>query len=348
MKVAVALSGGVDSSAALVLALRKYSDVIAVTMRTFDNAKYGFEENEGPDKAIEDAAKVCRKLNVRHHITDVSSEFEKYVVSDFIEKYSSGETPNPCTLCNPTIKWGTLLDKIKSLGAEKIITGHYAEIKNINGKYRIFRGKDTRRDQTYMLWGLSPEQLSFTSFPLALMNKSDIRKIAEEAGLHIASKGDSQDICFIKDNYENFLRNKTEIKPGNIIFTDGKIIGKHRGLPFYTVGQRKGLGLGWSSPLYVMNLDTEKNNLIVTDDKDKLKKHFFYINKVNWLTGEAPKIDKLSVKIRYKSTSSPVKSLRFFPDKMRVDLAEPATSVAKGQSAVFYREDELLGGGIIL
>jgi tRNA-specific 2-thiouridylase len=348
MKIAVALSGGVDSSAALVMMLKKYDDVIAVTMRTFDNKKYGFDDNEGAEQAIIDAAKVCQKLGVEHHVIDVADDFEACVVTDFINEYCSARTPNPCTLCNPTIKWGAFWDKTKALGADKLVTGHYAEIKEIDGKMHIYRGTDISRDQTYMLWRLSQEQLSATMFPLALMNKPEIRKIASDAGLHIASKGDSQEICFIKGNYEDFLKEKIEIKSGDILFTDGKVIGKHRGLPFYTIGQRKGLGVSWTSPLYVLKLDQENNSLIVTDDKSKLKKSFFYIDNINWILGKIPDTENLSVQIRYNSRAVDVKSIKQLPNKVRVDLAEPANAVTAGQSAVFYQENELLGGGIIL
>jgi len=348
MKIAVAMSGGVDSSVAAAILKNEGHEIIGVTMRHFDNKKYGFADNEGINLAISDARKVCEKLGIKHYVIDISAEFKKIVVENFISEYEKGETPNPCTLCNPTIKWGIFLKKVLELGTEKFATGHYVKMVSENGKYAIWQATDKSRDQSYMLWRLNQKQLATTLFPLADYSKDKIRKMAREEKLPVHDKNDSQEVCFIKGKYEEFLKGKIAFAEGDIVLQNGEIIGRHKGLPFYTVGQRKGLNTPWISPLYVLRLDVKNNRVIVTDKPDDLLENHFEIDEVNWISREFPtKFENLSVQIRYNSRPVPVEKLTLVEKRIKVFLKKPVRAVTSGQSAVFYENEKLLGGGII-
>ena len=347
MKIAVAMSGGVDSSVAAVLLKDQGYEIIGVTMRHFNNAKYGFAKDEGIELAISDAGKVCEKLGIPHYVIDVSEDFEKIVVNDFISEYERGKPPNPCALCNPTIKWGIFLKKVLELGADKIATGHYVKVVLENEQYNIYRAADEVRDQSYMLWRLNQRQLSQTIFPIADFSKTAIRKIARKFSLPVHDKNDSQEVCFIKGKYEDFLKEKISVKSGEIILNSGKIIGRHKGLPFYTVGQRKGLNTPWHSPLYVQKLDVKNNRLIVTDNPDDLLEKRFTIKEANWICGNVPQMTNISVQIRYNSKSVPVKKIMTISNGFEVVLEKSVRAITPGQSAVFYENNRLLGGGII-
>jgi tRNA-specific 2-thiouridylase len=226
-------------------------------------------------------------------------------------------------------------------------TGHYIKLRERAGIYHIFRAEDKAKDQSYMLWQLSQEQLAQTLFPLAELQKNEVRKIAQELGMQVHAKTDSQEICFIPGHYEDYLQKHLKFTPGDIVLPDGKVIGKHRGLPLYTIGQRKGLNTPWSAALYVLKLDVDRNRLVVTDEPDDLLQEEFKIGQVNWL-GKKPQIEELQVQIRYNSKPQKVAQLKLQTDSAWVKLAKPARAITPGQSAVFYRKDELLGGGIIL
>ena len=348
MNIAVAMSGGVDSSVAAALLQKEGHKVIGATMRHFDNDRYGFTKNEGINQAIIDAAKVCKKLGIPHHILDTSSEFYQIVEKNFIEEYKNGRTPNPCTVCNPTIKWGVFHERALALGAEKVATGHYVTLIKKDDRFQLLTAADTKKDQSYYLWALNQHQLATTLFPISHLTKPEVRKIATEFDLPVHEKTDSQEICFIKDHYENYLQKHLEFKPGNITLSDGRIIGEHRGLPLYTIGQRKGLNTPWISALYVLRLDIKKNELVVTDDPDDLLVSSFYINRINWIDSIPNENDKISVQIRYNSHSVPVKALSFQNENLKVILENPVRAVTPGQSAVFYQGNMLLGGGVIL
>ena len=345
MKIAVAMSGGVDSSVAAAILQKEKHNIIGVTMCHYDFADYGFSKDEGIEADIKDAAKVCEKLGIFHRVVDTSNDFKKIVEENFISEYSKGRTPNPCTLCNPTIKWGIFLEEVLKLGMEKIATGHYVKLSEEEKAFHIYKADDKNKDQSYMLWGLNQQQLSKTQFPLADYSKSEVRKIAKEMKLPVHEKSESQEICFIKGHYEYYLRQHLELIPGNIVLASGKIIGRHRGLPLYTIGQRKGLNTPWKAPLYVLKLDTKKNELVVTDNPDDLLCSRFQINKVNWIDKE-PETD-ISVQIRYNSKPVPVKKLECKKDTIQVNLVNPVRAITPGQSAVFYRGEQLLGGGVI-
>jgi len=348
MKIAVAMSGGVDSSVAVALLLKQGYEIIGVTMHHFENSKYGFSKNEGIDAAISDAEKVCQRLNIPHHVIELSESFKKIVIQNFISEYALGRTPNPCTLCNPTIKWGEFLKKTLELGVDKIATGHYISLKKENGIYRIFKAKDKSRDQSYMLWGLDQEQLSKTIFPLSYLKKTEVREIAEYMKLPVHDKEDSQENCFIKGHYENFLKKHIELKTGDIILENGKKIGKHKGVPLYTIGQRKGLNTPWHSALFVKKIDAKNNRVTVTDNPDDLLSDNFSINNINWISGRIPdNFSNLSVQVRYNSRPFPVEDVQINKENIQIKMKTLIRAITPGQSAVFYRDDLLLGGGII-
>ena len=348
MKIAVAMSGGVDSSVAAALLRKEGHEVVGVTMRHFDNAEYGFAENEGIQQAITDAAKVCEKLQIPHHVLDIRSEFHKIVENNFIEEYQKGRTPNPCTLCNPTIKWGVFHDRVLEFGVEKVATGHYVKLIEKDGSFKLHMAADASKDQSYYLWALNQKQLSRTIFPISHLSKPEVRKIAAKLDLPVHEKTESQEVCFIKGHYEDYLIKHLELQSGSIVLPDGKIIGKHRGLSLYTIGQRKGLNTPWRSSLFVLRLDVEKNQLVVTDDPDDLLVSEFQINKVNWIDIIPGENDKISVQIRYNSKPVPVQKLECCEVSLKVILEKAVRAVTPGQSAVFYEGDHLLGGGIIL
>lgn len=340
------MSGGVDSSVVAAILQKEGNDVIGVTMRHYDSVAYGFSEAEGINAAIKDAEEVCKKLGIAHHVIDTSEVFKRIVEENFISEYSKGRTPNPCTLCNPTIKWGIFLEEILKLGMEKFATGHYVKLIKEEKAFHIYKATDESKDQSYMLWALHQHQLAKTLFPIAELSKREVRAIAAKMELPVHDKSESQEICFIKSHYEDYLKKHLELKPGNIALPNGDIIGRHRGLPLYTIGQRKGLNTPWRLALYVLKLDVEKNELVVTDNPDDLLCRGFQINKVNWINKE-PEAD-ISVQIRYNSKPVPVRKLEYKGKNLLVSLQNSVRAITPGQSAVFYKENQLLGGGVIV
>jgi len=348
MRIAVAMSGGVDSSVAAALLKEEGHEVFGLTMRQYDAKKSGYGENEGIEADIKDAEAVCNVLEIEHFVVDLQEDFKAIVEKNFIEEYSSGRTPNPCVLCNPTIKFGKFMEAAFKLGAEKIATGHYIKIKEENGQFKIFTPEDAAKDQTYMIWKLNQQQLSKTLFPISKYKKPEIRKIAADIKLPIHSKTDSQEICFIKDHYENFLKDHIIFKPGEITLPNGKTIGKHRGLALYTIGQRKGINTPWKCPLFVLKLDVENNKLVVTENPDDLLADVFELEDVNWISGERPDdMSGISIQIRYNSGPVPVKKVQENGKLLSIELERSTRAITPGQSGVFYKDNLLLGGGII-
>ncbi len=348
MKIAVAMSGGVDSSVAAALLIQKGHEVFGLTMRQYDALESGYGKNEGIEADIKDAKAVCAKLGIKHFVVDLKEDFRAIVEKNFIEEYSAGRTPNPCVICNPTIKFGKFIEAAFKLGADKIATGHYIQIKEENGQFKIFIPKDASKDQTYMIWKLNQFQLSKTLFPVSQYKKQELRKIAADLKLPIHSKADSQEICFIKDHYEDFLKDHIIFKPGDITLPDGKVIGKHRGLALYTIGQRKGLNTPWKCPLYVMKLDVKNNKLVVTEDPDDLLADSFTLEDINWIAGKKPEdISGIFIQIRYNSSPVPVKKIQEKNNCLLIKLENKTRAITPGQSGVFYKDNQLLGGGII-
>jgi tRNA-specific 2-thiouridylase len=348
-KIAVAMSGGVDSSVVAVLLKQQGYEIAGFTMVQFDDDEFGYAKDEGSQAAVEDAKKICQMLEIEHFVIDVKDDFRKIVLNDFINQYKSGNTPNPCTLCNPTIKWGAFFDGIKEHGYEYMATGHYVKLIQGQDRPHVYRA-DNSKDQTYMLWALSKEQLAHTIFPLFELNKDQVREIAWQNNLFLADKKDSQEICFIKGHYLDFVNQIVPPKSGKIRFlaTD-EVIGKHHGLTAYTIGQRKGLQTSMNVTLYVHSMDIVRNTLYVTDNREDLKVDYFKIENVNLYIEDIKELIAGTVQIRYNSRAVRIRDIVQEDDKLIIYPENKIESVTPGQSAVFYSKDnELLGGGVIV
>lgn len=354
-KVLLGMSGGVDSSASAILLQKAGFEVIGCTMNLFNSTK----------EATIDAKKVCEKLGIKHYIINCEGEFKCKVIDNFIDEYKKARTPNPCIQCNKYLKFGMFYEKAKELDCKYIATGHYAKIeysKKYN-QYVLMKPKEEKKDQTYVLYNITKEKLEHIIFPLQdYTDKQETRKIAEEYQLEVAQKKDSQEICFIPNNdYQEFLLNNIKNKPkqGNIVLKTGEILGKHTGLMNYTIGKRKGLGISYKEPLYVIKLDIEKNEVIVGTEKD-LYSHELQAIDVNWIVEEIEqdiqnnKKVECYAKIRYKAKDAKAIIYRRqsidneTTSKIVVKFEEPQRAITCGQSVVFYDEDGIvLGGGII-
>ncbi|MFH1096283.1 MAG: tRNA 2-thiouridine(34) synthase MnmA [Candidatus Desantisbacteria bacterium] len=345
-QVFVAMSGGVDSSVAAYLLKEAGYEVTGITMDLLELK---------PDtccslQAIADARAVADKLGIKHFVVDCKGEFTQGVINYFVDEYLRGYTPNPCVVCNSMIKFGLLLDKAKHLGAEYLATGHYARIEQRDGRYMIRKGIDLTKDQSYFLYRLTQEQLSQIIIPLGNYQKSQVREIAARLDLKTADKPESQEICFIpQNNYQEFIRQRasSRLVPGNIIDKEGNIIGKHQGIAFYTIGQRRGLRISANKPLYVMHIDSSKNAIIVGDKTDLYCRRLT-AKEMNWVAmPEITKEIEVMARIRYlhKETKAVVSPLK--DDRVAVEFYEAQQAITPGQSVVFYRDDIVVGGGII-
>lgn len=332
-RVLIGMSGGVDSSVAAYLLKKEGYEVVGLTMSLFP------KEN---DTSIIDAKQVCQKLNIEHYIVDYTKEFSNKVIKNFIENYQNAKTPNPCIECNKYLKFGLMWQKAQELNCDYIATGHYAAIKD-NKLCRI----DSPKDQSYFLYKINKEIIPHILFPLnKYINKDEIRKIAEEQNLCVYNKKDSQDICFIENNdYTSFLEQNLDNLPnkGDFIY-HGKVIGQHKGLIYYTIGQRKGLGISYLHPLYVISLNKE-NNQVILGDEEELYTKIVNITDINILVDKLP--SKAQAKIRYKSKLTSCNIEIIDNNNLRIIFDEPVKSVTPGQSLVLYDNDIVLGGGII-
>ncbi len=356
-KILVAMSGGIDSTVAAIMLHEQGYEVIGITMKTWDYAGSGGSKKETGCcslDSINDAREVSVNMGFHHFIVDIREEFGDYVIDNFVDEYLAGRTPNPCVLCNTHIKWSALLKRADALDCEFIATGHYAKINELNNRKFITKSADLNKDQSYVLWGLSQECLNRSVFPLGPFTKPEVRKMAFEMGFEsLSKKAESYEICFVPDNdYRGFLRRRVpelqqQLSGGNFIDPQGKIIGKHNGYPFYTIGQRKGLGTAFGSPKFVTEIIPETNT-VVLGDLDDLIRNGMLVGKINLMKYESiePGIEAVT-QIRYNDQGSLSNLSMKNPDQIEVVFQSNVKGVAPGQSAVFYEGDDIIGGGII-
>jgi len=361
-KVLMAMSGGIDSTVAALMLHKEGYEVIGITMKTWDYATSGTTENGKSKKetgccnidSFNDARSAAVEHGFPHFILDIREEFGDFVVENFVEEYMAGRTPNPCVMCNTHIKWRALLKRADAMGCDFIATGHYAQIhQHENGRYFIRKGIDDTKDQSYVLWGLEQDLLSRTLLPLGTYHKSEIRQMAHDFGYpELAKKAESYEICFVPDNdYRGFLKRKVEgleerVDGGNFIDKSGKILGQHKGYPFYTIGQRKGLDITLGKPAFVTSIDPETNT-VVLGEEDDLKGTEMVVAKINWIKYDGlPEGYEAFTKIRYKDKGA-MASVYTSEKGLSVRFLHDVKGIAPGQSAVFYEGDDVIGGGII-
>lgn len=347
-KVLVGMSGGVDSSAAALILKKSGYDVIGCTLRLFD--KTDSDRPCGTSKDIEDAKSVCDNIGIEHFVFDLRELFAEKVIGSFTDSYLTGKTPNPCIECNKNIKFGMMLKKAEEMGADYVATGHYAHIEQRDGRYLLIRPKDLSKDQTYVLYTLSQYQLSHTLFPLADYDKTKIREIAREAGLINSDKADSQDICFVPSgDYAGFIESYTGRKSpsGNFIDSEGKVLGSHLGIIRYTTGQRKGLGVTFGKPVYVVGKNVSDNTVILGDEAELYKKELTATD-INLISAEKLTDGmRITAKTRYSHKEQPA-VIETQGEYVRVIFDEPQRAITPGQSVVFYDGNIVVGGGKII
>ncbi|MDD5505206.1 MAG: tRNA 2-thiouridine(34) synthase MnmA [Candidatus Omnitrophica bacterium] len=347
-RVFVAMSGGVDSSVAAALLKKQGYEVIGLTMCFNLAERNGRRPSCCGLTGIEDARRVAQKLGIRHYLINLDKEFSRKVIDAFCQEYLSGRTPNPCVRCNQFIKFGILFKKAVNLGAQFLATGHYARIVKSGQGYLLKKARDLKKDQSYFLYRLNQAQLKQVIFPLGNYTKLRVRSMACDFKLNVAEKQDSQEICFLPDGkYGDLIRAKGagRLKPGYLVDKHGIILGRHKGVPFYTIGQRQGLGIAKGYPVYVTQIET-KNNQIIVGSRDDACKSEFLAKDVHLLGRPFKKKVEINVKIRYNHKESPA-SVYPLKDKLKVCFKQPQFAITPGQSAVFYQEDTVLGGGII-
>ncbi len=355
-KILVAMSGGIDSSIAALMLHDEGYEVIGITMKTWDYESSGVGKKETGCcslDSINDARLLAVNAGFPHYILDIRSEFGNHIIDNFVDEYLAGRTPNPCVLCNTHIKWEALLKRANQLDCEFIATGHYAKIRQENNRYVISKGLDDTKDQSYVLWGLKQENLKRTLFPLGNYHKAEIKKMAVDSGyIDLANKSESYEICFVPDNdYRAFLKHKVadleqKVNGGNFVDVNGKILGKHKGYPFYTIGQRKGLEIAVGEPLYVTEIIPESNTVML-GSKEDLERQEMTVRNFNLIKYEDLNEGKdLLTKIRYKDHGA-LATVRQSNDKLKVLFHQKVAAIAPGQSAVFYEGDDLVGGGFI-
>lgn len=353
-KVAVGMSGGVDSSVAAYLLKEQGFDVIGVTMQIWqDEDPLAMAENGGCCglSAVDDARRVADRLDIPYYVLNFKREFRNNVIDYFIDEYIHARTPNPCIACNRYVKWEALLNRAVELGCDYIATGHYARVCRLeNGRYALQKSTAAGKDQTYALYNLTQEQLSRTLMPVGEYNKEQIRKMAEDIGLLVASKPDSQEICFIPDNdYASYIKRETgqTFPEGNFVDAGGNVLGRHKGLIHYTIGQRKGLGLSLGMPAFVTELRPEANEVVIGTNEDTFHARLL-ADKVNWMSiPELQGKQRVTAKIRYSHQGAPCVIRMMGEDMVECRFEEPVRAITPGQAVVFYDGDIVIGGGTI-
>ena len=367
MKIAVAMSGGVDSSAAAAILKEQGHDLVGFTMQLW-NQRRGVSTDENGDPLpsrccslddVYDARRVAEELGFPFYVLNLEREFERDVVQPFVTSYLDGETPIPCVSCNSRLKFAALDQLAANLGCEKVATGHYARVEYDREaqRYRLFRGRNQQKDQSYFLWELTQDQLSRSLFPLGEMSKPEVREIAREHDLAIAEKAESQEICFVPDgNYSAFIDRYLEMEgaparipsEGDIVNTTGVVIGRHMGIHRYTIGQRRGIGIANERPLYVLSIDAPHNRVEVGASEDLLRRDL-EVAGINWIVGAIPSEPvRARVRVRYRHTEAPATITSLDNNRARVVFDEPQRAITPGQAAVFYDAEEVLGGGWII
>ncbi len=357
-RVLVAMSGGIDSTVTAMLMHEQGYEVVGITMKTWDYANVGGSKKETGCcslDSINDARQVSVDMGFAHFIVDIREEFGDYVIENFVDEYLAGRTPNPCVLCNTHIKWSALLKRADALDCEFIATGHYARIKEASGRYYISKAADSLKDQSYVLWGLGQENLRRSRFPLGNMTKQQVRQLAADFGyVDLSKKAESYEICFVPDNdYRSFLKRRVsgleqKLRGGKFVNMRGEVLGEHQGYPFYTIGQRKGLGIALGHPVFVLEIRPETNT-VVLGTEDELLRNGMTVGRINLQKYDhLPKGMEALTKIRYRDAGAFAKLYPQQSGEIRVEFLGHVKGVAPGQSAVFYEGEDVIGGGIIM
>ena len=352
----MAMSGGIDSSIAALLLLEQGYELVGMTMKTWDYSTSGGNSKETGCcslDSINDARHLAVSKGFPHYVIDIRGEFEEKIVTNFVDEYIIGHTPNPCILCNTYIKWEALLKRADDLDCQYIATGHYAQLKELNGRYYVTKGIDGGKDQSYVLWGVSQENLKRTLFPLGDFHKTEIRELARKHGFdNLANKRESYEICFIPDNdYRGFLKRQVKgleerVDGGDFVLNDGTVVGKHKGFPFYTIGQRRGLDLAFGEPYYVNDIDAENNRVVIGPRKSLLSTKM-KVDKITWQKYDHIE-DGMEVVVQIRH-HDPGMAAKLFNDGegIIVEFENGVSAITPGQSAVFFEGDDVIAGGFI-